>query len=1132
MEAILESTSAGTWEWNVQTGETVFNERWAEIAGYTLAELAPVSIKTCEALAHPEDFRHSGELLARHFAGELAYYDCDCRIRHKDGRWVWVRDHGKLVSRTPDGQPLWMSGTHIDITEREQLEEKLTQQLTLTQSILHTTPGFLVFKDRNSVYVEVNPAFCQFLGKPREEIIGKTDLDLFPPQDAAMYVAGDSAVMETGNPESADWLVSGEERKRWLQVTKNAVRDADGKINGVLCSVTDVTERKRMEDALWRNNKDLRESQRISHVGSWRLDVATNQVVWTEELYNMYGFDPSAPPPPYTEHMKLFTPESWERLSTALARTRETGIPYTLELETVREDGSNGWIWVRGEADVDSTGKTVGLWGAAQDITERKHAEKALRRSESEFRNAFEHSAIGMALVSPEGKFLRFNRRVCDIVGYDRDELMRKTFQDITHPDDLNANLDFVRRMLAGEIETYQMEKRYFHKDGHIVWVLLAVSLVWDDHGAPLHFISQIQDITERKRTEEKLRESDDLFRSIFMDHTAVKLLIDASTGQILDANPAAIDFYGYTYDQLTALRIWDINTLDEQETLQHMTAARDGLTREFEFQHRLASGQLRRVHVFSGSIVVAGKTLLSSIIVDITDRHIAEAALRFTQFAIDHLGDMALWMNSSGRFTYVNDAACRLLGYSREELLTMSVPDIDPLYPKERWRENWDGLCQHKHQVIESRHQAKDGHTFPVEITDNLIEIDGQMFNCAIVRDITERKQAEEEHEKLQAQFAQAQKMESVGKLAGGVAHDFNNMLGVILGYTELALERVDPAQPLFAYLQEVRKAAKRSADLTQQLLAFARKQTVAPKELDLNETVSGMLKMLQRLIGEDIDLAWLPGKELGSVKVDPSQIDQILTNLCVNARDAIADVGKVTIETGAAAFDEAYCAANAGFVPGDYVLLAVSDNGCGMDQETLVHLFEPFFTTKEVGRGTGLGLAMVHGAVKQNNGFINVYSEPGQGTTFNIYLPRHEAKAQAKADAAAAHPARGSHETILLVEDDPAILSMITIMLEQLGYAVIAAKTPGEAIRLANEHAGEINLLITDVVMPEMNGRDLAANILSLYPGIKRLFMSGYTADVIAHHGVLEKGVNFIQKPFTMKNLAAKIREVLDRE
>ena len=298
----------------------------------------------------------------------------------------------------------------------------------------------------------------------------------------------------------------------------------------------------------------------------------------------------------------------------------------------------------------------------------------------------------------------------------------------------------------------------------------------------------------------------------------------------------------------------------------------------------------------------------------------------------------------------------------------------------------------------------------------------------------------------------------------------------------------------------------------------------------LDLNETVEGMLKMLRRLIGEDIDLSWLPGKDLWPVKMDPSQIDQILANLCVNARDAISGVGKMTIETGNRIFDEDYCAAHPGFVPGEYVMLAVSDNGCGMDKETQLHIFEPFFTTKEMGKGTGLGLATVYGIVKQNNGFINVYSEPGQGTTFSIYLPRHIGKAEQTQKEDPSEPAAHGSETILLVEDEPTVLEMTRMMLEKLGYTVLAAATPGEAIRLAEAHTGEIHLLMTDVVMPEMNGRDLVRNLLTRYPNLKSLFMSGYTADVIAHHGVLDPGVNFIQKPFSIKNLAAKVREVLD--
>lgn len=395
---------------------------------------------------------------------------------------------------------------------------------------------------------------------------------------------------------------------------------------------------------------------------------------------------------------------------------------------------------------------------------------------------------------------------------------------------------------------------------------------------------------------------------------------------------------------------------------------------------------------------------------------------------------------------------------------------------------------------------------------------------------DITERRQAEVEKEKLQAQLAQAQKMESIGRLAGGVAHDFNNMLGVILGHAEMALDEIDPASPLHASLEAVQQAAERSAALTRQLLAFARKQTVSPKVIDLNETVDGMLIMLHRLIGEDIDLLWKPGRSLWPIKIDPSQIDQLLANLCVNARDAIAGVGTITIETALATFDESYCDIHLGSVPGEYVLLAVSDDGCGMDKEILAHIFEPFFTTKEQGKGTGLGLASIFGVVKQNHGFINVYSEPGQGTTFKIYLPRYTVPSATITDRAVEQPAKRGNETILLVEDESEILKMTTMMLTRLGYTVVASSTPGEAIRLAHQYQGQIDLLLTDVVMPEMNGRDLARNLLSHYPNLKRLFMSGYTADVIAHHGVLNDGVHFIEKPFSMKELGGKLREALE--
>ena len=424
----------------------------------------------------------------------------------------------------------------------------------------------------------------------------------------------------------------------------------------------------------------------------------------------------------------------------------------------------------------------------------------------------------------------------------------------------------------------------------------------------------------------------------------------------------------------------------------------------------------------------------------------------------------------------------------------------------------------------------ADDGHSALLYTTKiPMFESGGTLIGVlGVGRDITDLNHAQEEKIKLESQLHQAQKMESIGNLAGGVAHDFNNKLCVILGHVYLAQNDSDPVQ-MHESLEQIRKAAEQSADLTRQLLAFARKQTIAPKTLDLNETISGMLKMLQRLIGEGIHLTWQPAPDLWLVKADPGQIDQILANLCVNARDAIKNTGRVTIETRNNIIDADYCENNPGAVPGEYVHFSVSDNGSGMESETMAHVFEPFYTTKGLGEGTGLGLATVYGIVKQNNGFIKIYSEPGQGTTFTVHLPRHEDKNSRPLIETKAAPLPKGQETILLVEDELAILQITAHLLGKQGYTVLTAETAVDAMRLAREHVGEISLLITDVIMPEMNGKELANKLLSLNPQLKCLYMSGYTADIIAQHGVLDDGMHFIQKPFSLPGLANKVREVL---
>ena len=484
------------------------------------------------------------------------------------------------------------------------------------------------------------------------------------------------------------------------------------------------------------------------------------------------------------------------------------------------------------------------------------------------------------------------------------------------------------------------------------------------------------------------------------------------------------------------------------------------------------------------------------------------------------------------GNLLAFNHAVLEPGGYSREDI--QKIGNLAALYYDPRQRDEVLAICAN-HGVVKNypvQFKRRDGLPYDTLLSLSLTTFNGQPCVQAMVEDITERKRAEEEKAALEAQLQQAQKMESVGRLAGGVAHDFNNMLGVILGHAELALDQVDPDQPLRADLMEIQKAAQRSADLTRQLLTFARKQTIAPKVLDLNETIAAMLSMLERLIGENILLDWKPAPDLWPVRMDRSQLDQILANLCVNAKDAISGVGTVTVVTGNSILDESYCATHPGCVPGEYVRLTVSDTGCGMDSDTRARLFEPFFTTKAFGHGSGLGLASVYGAVTQNDGVIDVESALGQGTTVTIYLPRRAGKAEQARIEGAAGPLIRGHETILLVEDEPAILHLTKTMLEQLGYTVLAASAPCEAPRLAEQHAAVIHLLMTDVVMPEMNGRDLARNLLSLYPHLKRLFMSGYTAEVIARDGAVDDGAQFIQKPFSMPELATKVRHALDAE
>jgi two-component system cell cycle sensor histidine kinase/response regulator CckA len=641
------------------------------------------------------------------------------------------------------------------------------------------------------------------------------------------------------------------------------------------------------------------------------------------------------------------------------------------------------------------------------------------------------------------------------------------------------------------------------------------------------------------------LRQSEEKFAKAFRISPDSVNINRLSDGVYLDINDGFTQITGYTREDVIGrsslpgdLGIW-VDAADRQRLLEALRAHGECIGLEARFRGKDGG---ERIGLMSARLLeIGGERCILSVTRDITARKAAEEALRESEQRyreIFNATSEAIFIDDAhtGQILDMNDTMLKLYGYaSREDVLTGTIGDLSapvPPFTEAEAQRRVQAAVAGEPQQFEWLAKKRTGELFPVEVTLRHSRIGGLERVLAVVRDISERKRAEDEQAQLQAQLLQAQKMESIGRLAGGIAHDFNNMLGVILGHAELAAMAVSADHPVHADLDEIQKAATRSADLTRQLLAFARKQTVVPTVLHLNEAIDGMLNMLRRLIGEDIDLAWLPGLPLAPVFIDPSQLDQILVNLCINARDAISGVGRVTLETCNVLCDEAYCANHAGCHPGAYVLLTVSDDGCGMTDDIKGHLFEPFFTTKGVGQGSGLGLATVYGIVQQNHGFIHVYSEPGQGTTLRIYLPRHAGEAALSRPVADLPPLVHGGETVLLVEDEPGILHMGRQMLTHLGYQVLTADTPSAALRVAAAHAGPLHLLVTDVVMPEMNGRDLARQMHTLYPHLKCLYMSGYTANVIAHHGVLDDHIHFLQKPFSLPDLACKVREALDRD
>ncbi len=755
---------------------------------------------------------------------------------------------------------------------------------------------------------------------------------------------------------------------------------------------------------------------------------------------------------------------------------------------------------------------------------------EAIRRSEERFQQVAQSSQDWIWDTDRDGRYTYSSQAVKQILGYEPEEIIGRYYHDFYVPEEKEALTKTFRGFFDGQESFYRIVNRRVHKSGHRVFVESTGVPLVDTEGKIAGYRGINRDITESKRLEEKLREGEANFRRIF-DQSPVGAAIVLTDNRFTRVNKAMCNMMGYSEEEFLTLQVKDISHPD------HLAA-------DMEQVRRLSSGEIdlytaEKRYVRKDGKVIWGRLSVRAIrdaagrilyflpfIVDITERKQAEEALRFTQFSVDRATDSIFWATRDARFFNANEAACRRLDYTCDELLSLTVEDIDPSFTKEAWENHWQELKACRSMTFESAHRRKDGTVFPVEVNANFLEVEGREYYFAFVRDITERKKAEEEKEKLERGLIHAQKMEAIGTLAGGIAHDFNNLLMGIQGYASLMLLTTDENHPDYNKLKSIEEQVRSGADLTAQLLGFARGGRYEIKPSDLNEVVKNTAAMFGRT-KKEIKVHHKYQEDLWTAEVDRGQVEQVLLNLYVNAWQAMPGGGELYLETANVNMDDNY-ARSFSALPGKYVKISVTDTGTGMDEKTRERIFEPFFTTKEMGRGTGLGLATVYGIIKGHKGVINVYSEKGEGTTFTVYLPASE-KEVVMERKAPENLLRGT-ETVLFVDDEDIIVGVTRDILQNLGYKVFAARSGREAIEIYKANKDAIAVVILDMVMPEMGGGEAFDHLKEINPDIKVILSSGYSLNGQAVK-IMDRGCrSFIQKPFSVITLSQKIREVLD--
>jgi PAS domain S-box-containing protein len=1024
--------------------------------------------------------------------------------------------------------------TTIDITDQKRTEEALRKSEAQYRAVVESQTEFITRMTPDGTRTFINDAYCRFLGKERDDLIGISVYpDLHPDDIERSNRHFASAFSDNKITQIEVRAIRGDGAARWIQWNETAVLGEDGTVLELQGVGRDVTNRKSAEDALRLSEASLANAQRIARLGNWDWDVVADELQWSDEIYRIFGVRPREFGATHLAFLDCVHPDDRDRVRRTIEEALDNRRSYDLDYTILRSDGESRIVHEHAEASLDGGGQIVRMSGTVQDVTEGRQAEYALRESERRLRAIIDNAPNVILLKDEHGRYLTVNKEFQRLYGVTVDEALGKLPHEIA----LTAEVARVSRehdeavLKAGE--AIEIEERVPLADGDHIFRTVKFPIPGELGG--IGGIGSIEiDITERKVAEEALRESEERFRAVF-EQAAVGIGLMTPGGRFLSVNDKLCDIMHRERHEMMAIRFHEFTHPDDYRTCVELIAklVSGGITTfTTEMRYLRKDGEL-----LWGNLTVSiirqpdsDRFALLGVVEDITERKRAEAELResderFRSF-VDNLPSAIFLKDMEGRYRIVNKRFEEWYGISAAEAAGRTAHDI---YAK-KFADLYVALDREVMETGEVREQEltvpfADGGLRVVIVTKfPVLGTDGQTIGVGTIdTDITGQRRVE-------AQLQQAQKMEAVGQLTGGVAHDFNNLLTVILGNIALLEDEIEDER-LGLFALAAKGAAERGAELTDQLLTFSRKQTLDAKPVDLGELVSGMSRILRRTLGDNIQIETTTAGDLSRTRADPAQLENALLNLAINARDAMPDGGKLNIEAANASADRNDLIDYPAAAPEDFVVLSVSDNGSGMEPGVLERVFEPFFTTKEVGEGSGLGLSMVYGFVKQSGGHVEIDSEPGRGTSVRVFLPKApESDAVAEKVTLEEPEPRGQGETVLVVEDDAAVRRLTVNILTSLGYRTVEAGA-GEAALAALDDRPEIDLLLSDFMLPGgMNGAELVREATLRRPGLKVLLMSGYAAARPAREPGLDSDAEMIRKPYQKPALARHLRTLLE--